>query len=131
MRLSILPTPSSSCLTVTAALSRLVCLYNPYLPQRPRDYDKKLIIYFIFLKSLPFQVLILTALHRQHLVRESYGTVYAVYPTCYQKKKGEPLGRLSRSSGCIYLTQYIIMGMGCVTPYLRKYLKIVLRSAEC
>ncbi len=29
-----------------------------------------------------------------------------------------PLGLLSRSSGCIYLTHYIISGMRCNTPHL-------------
>lgn len=41
------------------------------------------------------------------------------------KKKGEPLGRLSRSSGCIYLSKYSMMGMRGVTPYLAFLMKIL------
>jgi hypothetical protein len=33
------------------------------------------------------------------------------------KKKREPLGQLSRSSGCIYLTQYISFAVRGKTPH--------------
>ncbi|GAA6617180.1 hypothetical protein NUACC26_029900 [Scytonema sp. NUACC26] len=38
-----------------------------------------------------------------------------------KQKKREPLGQLSRSSGCIYLSQYIIFALRGKTPHVSFY----------
>ncbi len=44
------------------------------------------------------------------------------------KKKGEPLGQLSRSSGCIYIPEYITNGMGGVTPLFRFLCEVIVKN---
>ncbi len=41
-----------------------------------------------------------------------------------KQKKGEPLQRLSRSSGCIYLSQYTALGMGGNAPNILFSVKV-------
>ncbi|WP_155960472.1 hypothetical protein [Fischerella sp. PCC 9605] len=47
------------------------------------------------------------------------------------QKKREPLGQLSRSSGCIYLTYYTMLGMWGNTPQLTLFvLKVLGKISE-
>jgi hypothetical protein len=44
------------------------------------------------------------------------------------QKKGEPLGQLSRSSGCIYLADYNIFVMGVHTPFFVTFYEIFVKK---
>ncbi|ARV59612.1 hypothetical protein BZZ01_14105 [Nostocales cyanobacterium HT-58-2] len=53
---------------------------------------------------------------------------------CCLKKKRELLGQLSRSSGCIYLTQYIIFALRGKTPhpsFSKNFLKVFQAWFSC